>query len=71
MFDQEEAIWKRVWRCDAIVQELSSPYVLATLWVKPCDEADFENKEIQEAIKESVRTLASAGYTHDDLKRII
>ena len=36
-------------------------------WLKPCDETDFEDKEIREAIKESVRMLASAGYRHDDL----
>uniref|UniRef100_A0A1X7UMG5 DUF5898 domain-containing protein n=1 Tax=Amphimedon queenslandica TaxID=400682 RepID=A0A1X7UMG5_AMPQE len=69
ILEQEADIWKRVWRCDARVLRLNGRYGLAMPWVKPCDEADFENKEIQEAIKESVRTLASAGYRHDDLRR--
>ena len=60
MLKEEADIWKSVWRCDARVLRLNHRYGLAMPWVKPCDKVDFENKEIQEAIKESVRTLASA-----------
>ena len=69
MLKEEADIWKSVWRCDARVLRLNHRYGLAMPWVKPCDKVDFENKEIQEAIKESVRTLASAGYRHKDLRR--
>ena len=65
---EEKRIWKEVWKCDVIIKQLNNRPVLVMPWVKPCSENEFHsNEEIQVAVNDAIKTMANAGYMHDDL----
>ena len=67
--EKEKQIWKEAWNCDAIVKQLNNRPVLIMPWVKPCSENEFHsNEEVKAAVIDAIKTMASVGYMHDDLR---
>ena len=65
--EKEKQVWKETWNCDVIVKQLNDRPVLVMPWVKPCSEEEYHRDEVQVAVRDAIRTMASAGYMHDDL----
>ena len=64
----EEKVWNSVRpECKVKVKRLNDRWALVMPWVKPCTEQEFQDKDIRKAIEIAIKTLADAGYTHDDL----
>ena len=67
--EEEKQIWKKAWNCDVLVKRLNKRPVLIMPWVKSCSEKEFHrNEEVKAAVKDAIKTMASVGYMHDDLR---